>query len=910
MLACTEHGLYAYDGQRFFNLGPDQGLPEGGVVYDLAFTSSGNIVLRYSKQVFVSEHPLSLSHPPEALTFRLAISRAGPIFNTLDKQLTSWSGGAALIDHGRLLYVDPGSETRPPTLTRLDASLHQPRLFGRIASTLSGQGDTLWVGLLDGRICSISSASERCYGPRDGLPVAAWTAFLPDKDGRMLAQSLFTLASIDPRTGTVLTERLPYRRDSYAIYYRILVLARTPSGELLTQSGDGLMIREKSGWKDLSPSNGLPHGQITSVMFDGENNLWLAAAGKGVMKAVGYGLWENWNRQDGLSSDDVWQITREAAGPLWIATDRGLDSIADAEGEPAIRRHYKTPSFAISLGSFDHIWRALEPSGVSCIATGSGADRRFALPPVNQILRGRGQRIWFSTEDGIYFLDDVSSEPKTPQRLAGLSGSFAGAAAATDGSLWIVQEGTLVHRHADGRIVVVREPWKQPVFQPLAIALGQPGVVWVGGAGGGLYRIQVVGDRVVASANFNPPFILSNTVVSVLVDHRGWVWASTDNGISVFNGKRWVSADSGNGLIANDTSQDSLFEDVDGSVWIGTSQGLSHLLDPQQLFRPDVLQPVIISASLGDTRLPGRAIPYSREPLSLRFGALNVRSAVRFRYRLDGVDRTWADTAMGSARYPFLTPGHHRFTVVAYDPLTHQSSAPVSVLLRMQQPWWLWWPLEVSYALTAMAVTYGIWRIRFSYLLRQRRILHREVELRTRDMRAAQEALILLATQDSLTKLLTRGEIQKRLVDALADENQAAELTIGLLDIDHFKRINDRYGHIAGDDVLKEMGLRLKNALLPGEYGGRYGGEELLVVLTDAQAPGVNRVHDLKLATCGEAFLIENESLYVTCSIGVAKTCTGDTWKSLIGRADRALYQAKTQGRDRVIEAAGAAAGD
>ena len=911
ILACTEQGLYAYDGQRFFSLGPQQGLPDGGVVHDLAFSSDGRIILRYPDRIFVSQDALSPSHPPESLHFQPAKSLVGSIFDDRERQLTSWANAAVLLDQGSLYYIGIGKDDERSVVQGLDPFLHQPEEVRHHVSSLFGLGKTLWVGLLDGRICRLNTVAERCFGPSDGLPDAGWYAFLPDGKTHLLVRSLSLLANIDLKTNAITVEQLPDQAGgAYSTYFRDLFLVRTPSDELVTQSASGLIIRGKTGWRTLTAANGLPKAPITSMMFDDESNVWIATLGRGMLKAPGYGLWENWDHSNGLSSDYVWQMARSPDGPLWVATDGGVDAIGPVGPKPVAHRHYDTPSFAIAVGGFDHVWRSFSRRGVGCIATASGTSWNMALPSVNQILRGERSRLWFMTEDGLYYVDDLTEVPTAPTRIKGMSGSIAYGAASADGSLWMLVQGQLIHRHSDGTVFRIRGRWSQPGFDPVSLAIAGPNVVWIGGAGGGLYRVDVTHDEVRSSRHFSSPDILSNTVVSVAVDNRGWVWAGTNNGISVFDGQHWVSADSGNGLIWNDLDQDSLFEDSKGSMWIGTSQGLSHLLEPARLFDRQSLQAVISAISLGDEPLPRTAIPYSQKPLSLSFGALNIRSDVRFLYRMEGVDKFWAKTISGSARYPFLPPGHHRFLVVAYDPLTRQFSPPTFVVLRMKEPWWFWWPFQALYALVALTAIYGTWRLRFRYLLLKQRNLHHEVEVRTKEMRAAQAELVLQATQDSLTQLLTRGEIQRRLVDGLARGSEQDSLTIGLLDIDHFKRINDRLGHIAGDDVLREMGLRLKTALKAPEFAGRYGGEELLIVLNDPAALGASRIHELKLATCGEAFLIENESIYVTCSIGVARSLPEDDWKSLIGRADRALYRAKAEGRDRVIEALDVAPGD
>ena len=162
-----------------------------------------------------------------------------------------------------------------------------------------------------------------------------------------------------------------------------------------------------------------------------------------------------------------------------------------------------------------------------------------------------------------------------------------------------------------------------------------------------------------------------------------------------------------------------------------------------------------------------------------------------------------------------------------------------------------------------------------------------------------------LATTDSLTGVYNRRTFQE-LAEPQLSRSRRAKLPVSLLmlDLDHFKRINDTYGHLAGDDVLKAFTLLVKSCLRREDLLARYGGEEFVVLLPgSSQEAAVALGERIRDEVASKPFDANGHLVRVTVSVGVSSEA-GDTLPSLesmLGRADEALYVAKNQGRNRVV---------
>jgi diguanylate cyclase (GGDEF)-like protein len=161
------------------------------------------------------------------------------------------------------------------------------------------------------------------------------------------------------------------------------------------------------------------------------------------------------------------------------------------------------------------------------------------------------------------------------------------------------------------------------------------------------------------------------------------------------------------------------------------------------------------------------------------------------------------------------------------------------------------------------------------------------------------------ASHDALTGLANRRSAEERLEAALADAERHHEpLSVLVLDLDHFKRINDRHGHAAGDHVLQAVGRILHQELRGGDLGARYGGEEFLVLLPHCAGEQAREIAERIRERIGAMRIqVDGKVLRITVSIGVSSLAPGESMATLLVHGDAALYAAKSGGRNRCVTA-------
>ncbi len=893
LYAATENGLYRYDGLRFSRLGAESGLPITGTVNAVVATPDGRVWVVFPDRVYLLGDASTLSVATEIGTADETGHRAALLGNDL-----------LLIRNHHLLRVHAGP----------DRTLSVGPFATAPVDTVFVEHDHVWAGC-GTRVCQLDGRGVIVPGVGSSLPADRWVALLRDHEGTLWLRSPGRIASLVPGAARFHVVDVPGGASTDILDTSMLELVEDAAGRVVTQSARGLLIHEHGQWIAHDFVQSFPLSWVSTMLVDREGSMWIGSYGRGLVQLPGFGLFRNWTRAEGLADDLVWNASRDGAGTMWVATDLALEMLAGEAAASAAAvppTHYPGRSLGLARSTGGWLWIGNWSGALLRRAPVTGRTETVAagLGRIYTIVPDPSGPLWISAAKGLFRIarpDDAvlpTAEPVPGIHERVLSMTFDSA-----GEPWVLTDFTLFHRDArqDWHAVLRIDPTGGRQTRSLAFA--PDGTLWLGSFISGLTRLRLDHGVIVGSDRRPSEHLFSQDVEMIHSDRSGRIWIGTDQGIDVTDGVHWRHLDTQDGLVANDSDQNAAYTDDDGSLWFGMSGGLSHLTDTRTLFHPVSLHPLITSVSLDDAAVPrpGRLATHLRwtgDPLLIDFAALDFKYArtIRFRYRLLGFDRGWTETTIREARYTNPPSGRLVFELVAYEPTHRLTSRVVRITIKLRPPWWMTWPVYAGLAMAAVLLLALLWRLRVRYLLRRQRLLEAEVARRTCEIEEARSILFKQATFDTLTGLLTRAAIMERL--RLAIEHGAASgtpLAIALLDLDHFKRVNDTYGHLGGDAVLAEIGRRLLASTRENDEVGRYGGEEVMVVMPGLKHDTFERVERLLCAMFAAPIAFEDVTITMTGSVGVTWMRVGDDVSTIIARADAALYTAKREGRDRAV---------
>ncbi len=710
---------------------------------------------------------------------------------------------------------------------------------------------------------------------------------------------------------------------------RILALAKPYGSTTWVGGAEGLRMLPDGGDGWLGRASGLPGTPVTALHADREGILWI-----GTMN--GLGRLDNttirtYTEQSGLAGISALAVQWDEAGKkLWASTSEGLYFLQGkqfvpfaAPGDPF--RKYTV--WTILPRGDGTVWVGTEGGGIGVISPGGAVRflrRGDGLPGdrVTDLLQDRRGAVWVACQEGLARVADGRVTAWT--RAEGLPCSYVRCLQEVpDGrGLLLGTVGAGLVRFDGQRFVRVPLPWNSEIRGVYDI-LAKDGLLWLA-ADEGLLSLDGQGRLRRCGLAQGLPSVICTALLDA---GPGRIWVGTDGGAVLIDSRRGLALQTlthRHGLPGNEFNvKDGVCHTPDGKTWFAVVGGVSSV--DAQFFqdkqgssaRPLVgLKRAVAVMSDGrelvfpqfkDTRLDSNV-----KSLRFDFAVLLFRDSRHrsIQVKLEGYDSSFVD--VGDRRYKEYTnlpAGNYSFLVRVQENGFPPVETRLSTFVVKPTLWENPLVYCVVLALVIIVVHFGF-RLRYRLMERDKSRLEEAVRRATNELEKKNSLLKHLAVTDELTGLYNRRYFTKTLHQELLRMARAKEgtgMALLLLDLDHFKKVNDTHGHEVGDWVLQHLARCLRSSVRAIDTVARFGGEEFVILLPQTEPAGAKRVGE-KIRLILSAFPAEKDDLKVMCTVSIGIACLVAPIRpqdcqvaDLLRRADAMLYVAKAQGRNRVI---------
>ena len=695
---------------------------------------------------------------------------------------------------------------------------------------------------------------------------------------------------------------------------------------------------------------------ITKLMLGSDNTLWIATASKGLFRFNSYGL-ERFNH---LPNNRLSSIVEDEDGVIWVGTSGGLcmlelgairniselqglhnqsiHSIAsDATGKVFAIPYGKTNQlsyienkkiynkFFINEGDDGTVIHAIveDSKGLTWIATenkiGTLIDDgvNFSIKThIDLQSRTRGllidnNKIWY--QQGNYLIR-YEGQKKTEFLIGESNVDIRSISKAFNGDILIAEKSNTYRVSGD-------QIQKINIQRGIASCIHEfaEDELWV--CGDGLW-LKTPKKIFYFNKDNGLTDVVNGHIHDVIDDEFGNIWVISNSGLfrmlrkdidEMILGKiktpHFIKFSEKDGIKSSEfnSSSSGAITTSDGKLWFASQGGVVEVDPELALFKSNkVLRPFVEHLYIGDNLIPlnkWKHIAANPQTIRLQFSAvfLSDNENLSYRYRLQPYHKNWQNG--NTTNFPTLKHGTYDLQVQAryyQNSWSPSFTKELTILPAWYQTWWF----RIIATVLVISILFGLpfWRIR--WLQRKSEKLKTLVAQQTQSLIVANKRLDRLSRLDELTGIANRREFINK-IEKLCNQ-QDHEICLALLDVDDFKAYNDHYGHVAGDECLIQVAQVLDRFSSNNCLVARFGGEEFVMLfdsinLVNTKALINEMMHTLELLSIPHVKSSIKTTLSV--SVGIACRLKNERVEKIIDRSDMAMYQAKTNGKDRIFVA-------
>jgi len=894
----TWEGLARFNGREFkiFSRGSKVGLPDS-VVKSLTSTEEGKLLVAGARGGLSERTDNQWSPKPSASAM---INHA-----IYDSDENLW---LALEGKG-LIYRNRDTQQSTVIINNL-----------RAYKIVEDNEKTIWVATSKGLYSVKNKTLVRHIDDSYGLPNTTTNTILFTKDNKLIVGTQQGAYQLIDGFFYPIHEQLANESITS-------LLQDTNKNIWIGTNGHGIFRLNDNNLEQLDDSSGLPNNSVSSLYQDKELSIWVGTT-SGLFR-LREAPFITLTTKQGLSGNYIRSVLSHSDGSLWVGSSKGLNEI--------------------TAGKISAITLAKNNEHVSVLSLAETPDKKVLVGTYNQglyIVDHNQLQVFMTTKDGL---------PSNEIRSI-LVDSYK--------NLWLGTASGLVKKSPDGTIEQFNKQSGLPANFIMALAEDNHGTIWIG-TGNGIasynkgtlqtYRLNdqfdaeyafgfhieanslwMATDRGLIHIDLNTNNMSAVTkenglpvdkIFQIVVDNNNTFWLTSNRGIisisreqidNIIQGKteriHYKLFAEGVGLLssqANGGSTPAATLHQDGSVWIATAKGVSHINHQRLQRTAETKIPVVIEQLNVDGEpypiVAKVELPEGSSRITIQYAGLGYLMAEHIEYQtqLIGFDQQWQNNNnQGYTEFTNLEPGTYTFQMRAKYPNGQWQENIADISFTIMPYYWQTASFKLFILVSLCVLLYSIYHYRMRAIERVQIQLKNLVTQQTIKLQKQTELFAYQANHDQLTGLFNR-----RAFDSWCNKDfkiakpNNQPLTIAILDIDHFKSVNDEYSHVIGDQIIKGVASILQKQIQECSCQAklaRWGGEEFTLLISCDKAKAYDFCELLRTTVKSHDFSDVAENLNITVSIGLTDNSEVTGYDKMISHADQALYFAKHHGRNQV----------